>query len=388
MSTTNQPLADALRDLIEEARLVSEDVARDVEAVLVDAAADDLGEDDVRRLLDVVVRRLRDNAVERGDDKTAAALSRELEDLINKTLALRARVVGHDGHRSRSRSRRVQLGERHGIAPAPVRPTPKFHGHEIPMNAGFIDINDIPLWLNNERLDVHIGQFAQKTGRLPSSEELLGIMLSEAQLPGVTEADEFKILDLARSIAQNGVQRPPIIDLDGSLLDGNRRVAACHFLLRSGEFSAEEKQRARWLYVWQLTEHSAPEDRERVVVGLNFEPDYKQPWPEYVEARKVFDEWQMMLALERRTPSPQRVRDMKRELSHRFALGPKIDVISRYINMVQWANDFEDYNVLERNGDEFEVKHRARKYFQYFAELARGVKPGGVAYTLEQDTDL
>jgi hypothetical protein len=37
---------------------------------------------------------------------------------------------------------------------------------------------------------------------------------------------------------------------------------------------------------------------------------------------------------------------------------------------------------------EFEVKHRASEYFQYFEELSKGTSPGGVAHTLNQNEEL
>src|SRR5207249_4833804 len=97
-------------------------------------------------------------------------------------------------------------------------------------------------------------QFREKFGHAPSADELLDIMLSRMGLPGVPErekSDQFGIAGLARSIAINGVRKPPILDTDGTLLDGNRRVAACHFILYSDEFSVEQKRRAEHIFVWQ-----------------------------------------------------------------------------------------------------------------------------------------
>jgi hypothetical protein len=183
----------------------------------------------------------------------------------------------------------------------------------------------------------------------------------------------------------NGVRKPPIIDSDGTLLDGNRRVAACYYILNSDEFDSEQKQRVEYLYVWQLSEYATEDERNAVVVALNFEPDCKQDWPEYVKARKVYAEWQAMLAAESRTPGPQRQAALKRELSVRFALGPDTAVVNRYLKMVDWATEFELYQINQNNKDIYEVKHRANRYFQYFDELAKGMRPGGVAYALEQD---
>jgi hypothetical protein len=252
--------------------------------------------------------------------------------------------------------------------------------------AGFVKTSDIKLWDKNERLDIHIGQFMQKNGREPDSDELLQIMLSEMSLPGVESGDQFKIEELARSIAVNGVRVPPIIDREGMLLDGNRRVAACYYILNSKEFDIDSKKRVEYLYVWQLAEHAGPAERDAVVVSLNFESDCKLDWPEYVKARKVAEEWQSMLdTMHPRTPRPSESREMKKELSRKFALGPDAAVVSRYLRMVEWADKFEHYLVETQHRDEFEVKHKADKYFQYFDELSKGASPGTVSYTLNED---
>lgn len=281
-----------------------------------------------------------------------------------------------------------RLVARDGIAPGPVFPRPIFHGREVAMNSGFVKATDIKLWDENERLDIHLGQFREKHGRPPRPEELLDIMLSRMELPGIAEEDkedQFRIQDLARSIAVGGVRKPPILDIDGTLLDGNRRVTACYYILNSDAFSSDEKARVEYVFVWQLTEHATESEREAVVVSLNFEPDYKQDWPEYVKARKVYEQWQVMCALESRPPSSQRLVAMKKDLSRKFALGPDTSTVNRYLKMVDWANDFEDYHIHDRRREPFEVKHHADKYFQYFDEMGKGTKPGGVAHALGQE---
>ncbi|MHC5771995.1 MAG: ParB N-terminal domain-containing protein, partial [Nostoc sp.] len=238
---------------------------------------------------------------------------------------------------------------------------------------------------------IHLGQFRQKNSRNPNPEELLDIMLSKMKLPGIADDekdDQFEIVDLARSIAVNGIRKPPILDIDGTPLDGNRRFAACYYIRNSDEFDSEQKRRAEYIQVWQLTEHATDDDRNAVVVSLNFESDCKLDWPEYIKARKVYEEWQAMLALEPRANS-RRQAQMKRELSIKFALGPETHTITKYLNMVEWASDFEDYHINDKNRGAYEVQHRADKYFQYFNELYRGgTTPGGVAFALNQDEGL
>jgi hypothetical protein len=76
---------------------------------------------------------------------------------------------------------------------------------------------------------------------------------------------------------------------------------------------------------------------------------------------------------------------LKRELSEKFALGPDTGTVNRYIKMAEGAIDFEDYHINQRGRNEYEVKHRANEYIEYFDELAKGARNEGVAYVLEQD---
>ena len=273
---------------------------------------------------------------------------------------------------------------RNGILTRAVRPSPIFHEREVPVIEGFVRTQDINIWDRNERIDIHLNQFMQQNNRAPKSEELLDIMLSKLKLQGTMSEDQFKIKELAKSIAVNGVRKQPIIDMDGTLLDGNRRVSACYYILNSSDFNQEEKKRAEWLQVWQLTDHATDEDREAVIVSLNFESDYKQEWPAYVKAHKVYQYWQAMLALESSTgPGHSRITEIKRRIARRFALS--MNEVNRYIQMVGLAEEFEDYHVAERNRDKYAVKHQADKYFQYFDELGKGKSSGGVYWSLNQD---
>ena len=276
----------------------------------------------------------------------------------------------------------VVLQSHDGVAPRPVLPSPVFHGRRIPVIEGFVDLDDIVLWQDNERLTIHVNQFKTFYGRDPDPDELISIMHSTTNLAGLDQHDQFKIEDLARSIAVNGVRTPPVIAQDGRLLDGNRRIAACHHIMDNDSFSSDEKSRAKKIRVWKLTDSSSESDEEAVVISLNFEPDYKQDWPEYVKARKTHDAWRAILDIES-NPSPVRLRELRRSLARRFAIS--VDRLNRYIEMVSLAQEFEDYQRLEKDHDEYEVQHKSERYFQYFDEMGKGRNPGGVNYTMNQD---
>lgn len=375
-------IRDELKSIINEASQASTDLGEEVAAVLKLGQERPLSHDEAVGLLTRVLALLRDGAESRGDEVTLRALSGDLDGIIERVMQVRDKidngavpaVIGQT---------RVELSDMGGIKTGPVLPSPVYHGRKVPMMSGFVKTTDISLWADNERLDIHLAQFQKQYGRKPSPQELIDIMLSRMALPGTTGKDEFEIVDLARSIAANGVRVPPIIDLDGTLLDGNRRVTACYYILNNDEFTVEQKRRAEHIFAWQLTDHATTDDRNAVVVSLNFEPAYKKDWPEYVKARKIYDDWQAILALESPSSS-QRVSELKKQLSMKYALGPDARWVNRYIKMVDMSIQFEDYHIT--NGkDEFEVKHRANVEFQYFDELGKGTNPGGVQYALNQD---
>ncbi|MGP1394593.1 MAG: hypothetical protein ACTS3R_03685 [Inquilinaceae bacterium] len=383
--------------LLEAAEAMASDIGDMVGDILREGIERPLGADEVRALLTRVVEVMRGAALERGDTTTVAVLDREAQAFLDRVESVRSRIgTGRRDETPRSDgggSKAVDVSERQlelqafdGIVPQPVRPSPVFHERPVAVVEGFVRTKDIRLWDENERLDIHLNQFQQKFGRRPDSDELLAIMQGEMALPGIDSTDQFAIRALAKSIAVNGVRKPPIIDVDGTLLDGNRRVTACYYILNSDdrEFSVEEKQRAEWLKVWQLTEHATAQERDAVIVSLNFEPDFKQDWPEYVKAQKVHEHYETLVTLEpRANPTAARLKEIRREIARRFALS--VDEVSRYINMVKIAQEFEEYHVVERSKDAYATKHRASDKFQYFDELNKGKNPGGVNWSLTQE---
>lgn len=370
-------ISHEFQDLIAAAQRISADVGDVVREVLKAGLAEPLDDNEARALLSRVITVMRQRAEAREDRASVAQLDRDIEELIT-------RIEGASLRPPAIPAVCLELQAHNGIDPRPVRPTPVFHERRVPVVEGFVRTRDLKLWEENQRIDIHLNQFFQVHGRAPASDELLEIMLGTMTLPGLTEDDQFEIYELARSIATNGVRKPPIVDRQGNLLDGNRRVTACYYILNSEEFDAEQKKRAEWIQVWQLTDHATEDDREAVIVSLNFEPDHKQDWPEYVKARKVYEHWQAMLALEgHANPAPARQKDIRREIARRFAIGS--DEVGRYIGMVELAAEFEDYHVLEGKKDKYAVKHRAERYFQYFDELGKGRRNGVLASLNEDD---
>jgi hypothetical protein len=364
------------------------DLGPEIDTMFMEGLARPLSPQEAERLLGRVIETIRATAA--NGNGTTRTLDGDVGELVAMAIAARERVRASltSAVSRMAKSKTVHLIPKHnGVCAGDVIPRPVFHEKEIPMEGGFIKTTDVRLWGENERLEIHVEQFQAKYGRPPTPDELFRIMAGRMPLEGVEAGDEFEILKLARSVATNGVRKPPIIDIDGTLLDGNRRIAACMLILSdtSGEFTVDDKRRAEYIYVWQLKTFATDDDRQKVIVSLNFESDFKKEWPEYIKARKVFEDWEALLALEPQRPGPRRQAELKRELSRKYALGPDTGTVNRYLKMVSWANEFEDHHINARNRDSFAVKHAANRYFQYFDELSKGEKPGGVAWSLNQD---
>jgi hypothetical protein len=366
--------------LIERAQLVSTDGAKEVEQLLEGEETHLLNVADARDLLDRVIIAVRRRQRAAGQPPID---DRDAESLIAELVATRAKLtdVGEP------EVTRLPLIQVNGIRPRPVQPVAVFHTREVPLMEGYIRTRDLNLWDSNERIEIHLQQFQRKHSRRPNPQELLDIMFSHLRFEGVTEDDQFKIPALARSIAANGIRKAPIVALDGRLLDGNRRVAACYYILNNDEFTVAQKQRVEYILVWQLTEHALPADEEAIIVSLNFEDDHKQAWPEYVKARKVYEAWKGATTIEP-TSNVRRQAEIKREISNRFALGFDTSTVSRYIKMVDTAEEFEDHHIIDRQRDQYTVKHKAAEYFQYFDELSKGTTAGGVAYELNRQPEF
>lgn len=268
------------------------------------------------------------------------------------------------------RQKKVVLEKRNGLSPRPVVPTPTFMGKPVELQEGYVDVLQLPLWIENDRVKLSVQEFGQKNGREPTWNELLKIMVGDVAQLGDRE-DPFKVKKLAESIRRRGVERPPIITTSGEPKDGNRRIAACKYILDHPEKFKDpaERERAQWIRVWQAPENTTEDQFEEMVVALNFEDDEKEDWAEYIKARRVRDLYDSKYSAEKRM-TPTRDKAIKQEVAEHFSI--KVQRVTRYLKMVQWANDFEAYHSEERDRDSNETRFRANDIFQYFYELDAG----------------
>jgi hypothetical protein len=266
--------------------------------------------------------------------------------------------------------RSIELVERHGAEPQDLRPIQLFNGMPVNMREGFVSIEALRLWDENPRSVLHTEEFSElNSGRAPDNEELYKLVTGQIQLPGSGKRDPFQLRPLARSIARKGVERPIIVTDEGVILDGNRRWAASMLVLEDREFGTEEKDRARWVRVWKLDADATPDQVESVVVALNFEPDLKEPWPEYVKARRVTALYDDLCERKGERLSSNGRREIRRDVAKQFAI--TMQEVTRYVNMVRWAEDFQDFHVGQ-GLDAGKVRHRTNEIFQWFYEIDAG----------------
>lgn len=385
MKFTENELSTAFSEIVALAHRISPDLKEDVDHMLRTGWDHPLPRERLAEILTRVATTIREYATRTNDKKILASMGPSVEALVTKVVSLRDMVNGAKAGPGTS-ARVKLLGSHNGISKRPVKPSPVFQGREIPMDEGFVRTRDVSLWVDNERLDIHVRQFRETHGRAPNPEEVFKLLTGKEVLPGVDRADEFKVLALADSIATHGVRVAPILSSGGVLLDGNRRVAASLIILNddSGRYSDEMKRRVEYIWARQLTDHTTEEDERVVVVSLNFEPELKEQWPKYVRAKKVYEDWCDILERESTPPRGARLKELKRELALQY--GIETSEADKLIKLMQTADEFKEYHVAEREKEPYEAEHRAKKYFEYFDELSKGVsKEGGVKWCLDQD---
>lgn len=253
-----------------------------------------------------------------------------------------------------------------------------FHHRRVEGWSGYIKTEGVKGWVDN----VRIALFVQKWRRdnadaIPTNDEILDWMISDP-------FDEFDLISLGDSIVKNGVRQPIVVEADGTLLDGNRRYFASLHKFRASEKTGDvvSRQMVSHLPAFVLSPACTPDDLDAVLVEENFVDDCRREWPNFIKAQRVFETYK-----ELREDGQNRTGAIAK-LVERF--GKKKAEIERWIRMMNHIDEFHDFHVSgdEETGreakDEYDVKWKSQKYFEYFDELT---KPE-VKKTLESDPDL
>ncbi|WP_255788204.1 hypothetical protein [Mycobacteroides abscessus] len=372
-------LADAVRSLLDEIDVLTADFGATVQAAVDSATTHPVDTEQAERLYTNVLRILR-TARASGAAVSDEAISRDVRNLLRELPP----DLAADDHVNPWGS--VPLVPRNGLSPHPVTPIPSFNGKSIPMYEGYVDISQIGLWDKNHRVELQVMEFRDRNHREPEPEELLQLVQGKLRLPSLDKNDPYNIVALADSVARKGVVRPPILTSEGVPRDGNRRIAAAHYVLSSQAYRPEQKDNARWVKVWVAPPGTTEDLLDAVVVALNFEDDLREEWPEFIKARIVVAAYRSDRRGVKEVVTPAREAALRKAIGERYAI--KTSEVTRYIKMVQWAEDFENYHVCERGRDAASVRYRADKIFQWFYEIQAGTTGDKITEQIEEDEEL
>jgi hypothetical protein len=382
-------LREDVQILIQRAVVLAAEVGSDLEEAVRLAAEEPLSDDEVRPLFTRIITLIRGGLDDGLDEAKRTSILQEVADLVDEVIAHRnARRAPSPKGGSRVTTSRddghLELIAWGGLDVRPVTPVPVFNGQPLALTEGYARTENLRLWPENHRLELHLAEFRQEHKRTPTDEELIQLLHGMLPLAGSSgKRDPFEIQNLAASIAVKGVQTPPIIDWTGELKDGNRRMAACLLILHGETYGPEAKQRAAKIRVWQTPKDTTQDQIDAIVVSLNFERDLRMPWPEYVKARQVVDRYYEVYDAERVVPDQARERALKKQVAESFAI--KVGDVSRYLKMVRWAEEFEDHHRDNRNRDDATIKYRSNDLFQYFYELDAGRGEDKLGAKIRQD---
>lgn len=397
MSELTPELAAEMHALVREAQTLAADVDDDVAEIVRRAAEERLPETDARKLFTRILTAIRASLEEQLDDRRRKEIAAEVEAMVTEATERRRSQTGQSDGRAlaaRDDAEHVVLFSYGGLDVRRVTPQPSFLGQSVPLTEGYTNTVDLNPWEKNLRLELHLHEFEAVEGRPAQPDEIVKILQGRItrkvapNAPSRVKQDEFRIAELAQSIAVKGVERPPVIDWWGTVWDGNRRVAACLLILQSPDYDEVAKEHAARIRVWQAPKDATDDEIQAIVTSLNFEPELKVEWPEYVRARQVYEAYselrEMEIALGTLTDAADR--RLRRRIGEKF--GIRTDRVTRYLRMMTWAKEFEEHHREERNRDAAEINYRTNEVFQYFYELDAGQGVNKLSVRLEENPAL
>lgn len=253
-----------------------------------------------------------------------------------------------------------------------------FHNRKVDGWSGYVKTEKITGWVDNVRIALFVEKYKRDHGEAdPTNDEILDWMVNDPY-------NEFALQGLAESILKNGVRQQIVVQADGTLLDGNRRYFASLYKLRESERTGDvdAKRMVSQLPAFVTSPSATPADLDAVVVEENFVDDYRRPWPNFIKAQRVFQTYK-----ELKEDDYNKTNAIAWLLEH---FGEKRSQIDRWIRMMNYIEEFQDYHVTgdEETGrepkDEYDVKWRSQDRFEYFDELT---KPE-VKRILESDSEM
>jgi hypothetical protein len=240
-----------------------------------------------------------------------------------------------------------------------------FHRKKIDVWSGYVRTRDVKGWVENVRIELFVEKWAKDHGgAVPTNDDILEWMIRDPQ-------DEFKLAELGESIVKNGVRQPIVITSNGDLLDGNRRYFAALMKHREAEKKGDTATLAMvsQLPAYVLSPSCDKDDFESVLVEEDFVDSCREEWPNFIKARKVYDAYKTL------REDGLTKKDAYASLTERFGISRSR--LEYYLKTMNAIDEFMDYH-LEEDEEEGrvpkeapEIKWKAQRYFDHFAELSK-----------------
>lgn len=266
-----------------------------------------------------------------------------------------------------------------------------FHRRKIEVWSGYVRTKDISGWVENVRIDLFVKQFARDNkGAKPTNDDILDWMLRDPNLSADGNVREFELASLAESIVKNGVRQPVVIASDGTLVDGNRRYFASLMKLREAENTGDRMtiEMVAQLPAYVLSPACSEADLHAVLVEENFVDACRREWPNFIKAMMVYEGYKGFR--DGGLSKPAAIAELVEQFGGKGFGGRNKSQIQRWIRMMDFIEEFVEYfgSDDEETGrkarDEYEIKWKTQKYFEYFDELT---KPN-VMKVLEADAEF
>lgn len=253
-----------------------------------------------------------------------------------------------------------------------------FHHRRVDGWSGYVKTTDVQGWVNNVRIDLFVQKWQRDhAGVLPTNDDILTWMIADPN-------KEFKLKELGESIVKNGVRQQIVIKADGTLLDGNRRYFASLFRLREAQKSGdtESENMVSHLPAFVLSPACTEADYDAVLVEENFVEDCREKWPSFIRAQRVYDKFNdLFLRGHSRTAAISSIVE---------SFGTPKTQVERWIKMMNHIEEFhifhsaQDEDLGKEAKDEYDIKWKSQKYFEYFDELTKT----DVVRALDADPEL
>jgi hypothetical protein len=235
----------------------------------------------------------------------------------------------------------------------PVASTARFHDEEVEVYEGTCDVENIRLWHGNYRTLLDFQHLAELTGKTKT-----GKITEKEFIEYIIGQGLHKIPELAESIKANGVRVPLVVSYGQELLDGNRRLLACKYLL-----SGDDKKLPTFSVapVKCTAPHIGESLKLKIIAEMNFLPDYKEEWPREVRAQFAIQLFQDAIA---------KYKDESKAYKHveYFLKLDKADV-KRFQAVLVMLKEYAEYVEKEGKKARQEAERFGRSKFQFFEEF-------------------